>query len=104
MPSSTSFMPGIYHDWENKEIKEFNFLSTKERQVSFFMSKLAFSNCQACDNYMSKRPVNKVCLRDNGVWGYMCMQLHAIPGQAWYPIIKRGFLDRLGTSKVIHKL
>ena len=33
--SSTRFMPYIYHDWENMEIIEFNFLSTKELQKNF---------------------------------------------------------------------
>lgn len=44
MPSSTNFIPGICNDWENKEIKEFNFLSTTEIQISFSMSNFTFSN------------------------------------------------------------
>lgn len=82
------------------------FHQTKEIKISFFMCNLAFSNCQVCDNCISKRPVleEKVCLKDNGVCAYMHVQLHVIPGQAWCPITKRGFFDRLGTAKVLYEL
>lgn len=45
MSYSTHFTPLTKHNWENKEIMEFNFLLTAEIQKNFCTCNLALSNC-----------------------------------------------------------
>ena len=87
MSSYTRFVPRIYHDWENVEINEFNFLLTKEIQRNFACAILPlvtvtsaintrrtdqFFEYKVCDNRTSKK--NMACVGASA---------HTIPGQAY---------------------
>lgn len=62
MSSLTCFKPPIYHNFENIETNEFDFLSLNEIQINFCKCDLALTNCHACDNCTPKRPViEKMC-------------------------------------------
>lgn len=52
------FLPRVYRDWENLEINILIFHKLKKYR-DLCTCDLALSNCLACDNLTSKRPIIK---------------------------------------------